>query len=55
MKAATTKIFPLNATKLITARTDVNIVETNEEQLADEEFDGTSVELFIVTQLERST
>ena len=51
MKVVTTRIFPIKAAELITARIDVNIVDTNEEQLADEELNGTNVELFIVTCL----
>lgn len=49
MKAMTISILPTNVTILITARIDVNVVETTEEQPADEEFTavGSNVELFI--------
>ena len=46
MKAVATKTFPINAAALITDRANVNIMETVEEQAADEELN--SVELFMV-------
>lgn len=48
IKVIATKIFPINAAALITDRLIVNIADTVSEQTADEEFNGPSVELFIV-------
>jgi len=46
MKVVATKTFPINAAAIITDKANVNIMETMEEQAADEELH--SVELLMV-------